>query len=119
MLVWPDGTPISPGKLITWAGRRYRPSQVVAIYRRLCHVVRQSMAAERYAERHTQVEVEREARRRLELCERLMAELSGDLHWGPDRCLDQLPRYLRRELDRDRFEPDPRAMWRAETEDLI
>jgi hypothetical protein len=55
-----------------------------------------------------------EIRRRFALCERLIRRLRGDLGWGLHRVLDHLPRYLRCELDGQRWEPDARTIWMPE-----
>ena len=55
-----------------------------------------------------------EVRRRFCICERLLRQLRGDLHWGLTRVLDHLPRYLRYELDGQPWEPDARSCWMPE-----
>lgn len=52
-----------------------------------------------------------EVRRRFEICTRLFCALRADLRWGLQRALDQLPQYLRCELDGARWEPDARTIW--------
>lgn len=53
-----------------------------------------------------------EMKRRGELCLKIFMALRGDLSWGIDRILDQLPRFLRLELDGTPWEPEARrATW--------
>jgi len=54
-----------------------------------------------------------EVKRRFKLCEKIFQILRGDVHWGIDRIIDHLPRYLRCELDGDAWEPDSRQCWIA------
>lgn len=57
--------------------------------------------------RQTQSEV----KRRFDICAKIFKQLRGDLKWGIDRIVDRLPRYLRAELDGEKWEPDQRVMW--------
>ena len=52
-----------------------------------------------------------EVKRRFEICVGIFKQLRGDLHWGISRILDNLPRYLRCELEGDSWTPDARGMW--------
>lgn len=53
-----------------------------------------------------------EMKRRVELCTKIFKSLRGDLSWGIDRILDQMPRFLRCELDGVPWEPEARlATW--------
>lgn len=48
---------------------------------------------------------------RFDICVRIFRELRGDLKWGLERILDQLPVYLRCELDGKKWTPDTRTVW--------
>lgn len=53
-----------------------------------------------------------EMKRRGELCLKVFRVLRGDLKWGVDRIVDELPKYLRAELDGVAWEPEAkRALW--------
>jgi hypothetical protein len=53
-----------------------------------------------------------EMKRRGEMCLKIFKSLRGDLSWGLDRILDELPRFLRAELDGTPWEPEARrATW--------
>lgn len=52
-----------------------------------------------------------EVKRRFKMCEKIFRELRGDLGWSVQRILDNLPRYLRCELDGVNWEPEKRSSW--------
>lgn len=53
-----------------------------------------------------------EVKRRTAVCIRIFRELRGDLKWGVDRIVDNLPRFLRSELDGIAWAPvATRASW--------
>lgn len=52
-----------------------------------------------------------EVKRRFDMCARIFDRLCGDLHWGVTRALDQMPTYLRSELDGVSWTPDKRRCW--------
>ena len=57
-----------------------------------------------------------EVKRRAEMCVRIFRELRGDLKWTVDRIVDELPGFLRKELDGISWEPEARrASWFAGT----
>lgn len=66
-----------------------------------------------FAEDHARM-TSAEIRRRFDICERVLAQLRGDLGWGLQRAIDRLPYYLRCELDGQPWEPDNRTIWMPE-----
>lgn len=53
-----------------------------------------------------------EMKRRGQICVKILKALRGDLSWGVDRMLDQLPTFLRKELDGESWEAEARmATW--------
>ena len=52
-----------------------------------------------------------EVKRRFDICDRIFSQLRGDLGWGIERILDNLPEYLRCELDGISWTPDRRTVW--------
>jgi len=53
-----------------------------------------------------------EAKRRAAICVKIFKELRGDLSWGLDRILDNMPKFLRMTLDGVPWEPEAkRASW--------
>ena len=52
-----------------------------------------------------------EARRRVQICERIWKALRLDKRWSLQRACDHLYRYLVAELDGVAWEPNDRALW--------
>lgn len=57
-----------------------------------------------------------EAKRRFEICARGFVTMRRDLHWAVPRIIDELPRYLRANLDGDDWEPADHGGWNAGAE---
>lgn len=55
-----------------------------------------------------------ETKRRFEICAKIFEQLTMDLHWGMNRALDHLPRYLRAELEGQKWTPATRQLWTPE-----
>lgn len=52
-----------------------------------------------------------EARRRVQICERIWKALRLEKRWSVQRACDHLHRYLIAELDGVAWEPDDRSIW--------
>ena len=57
-----------------------------------------------------------EVKRRANICMRIFRELRGDLKWGVHKILDQLPVYLRKELDGVAWKPSDASFWTPEVD---
>jgi len=55
-----------------------------------------------------------ETKRRFDICAKIFEQLAGDLKWGMNRALDHLPRYLRAELEGQKWTPATREIWTPE-----
>lgn len=55
-----------------------------------------------------------EAKRRIEICVKMFRELRGDLKWTVERIVDEMPRFLKMQIDGVSWEPEARrSTWAA------
>jgi hypothetical protein len=54
-----------------------------------------------------------ELKRRMHTALDIVLQLRGDLQWGTERIADNLPTYLKKELNGERWEPSDRQIWMA------
>ncbi len=63
---------------------------------------------------HPTARTHREVKRRFDVCLKILGVLRKDLGWTLERITDNLPVYLRCELDGVAWEPSKRAVWLAD-----
>lgn len=97
-----------------FAAKHIRASEMPSLGVAMVEAVRDSMIDDRWPWTHTKADCSKETERRMRICEDLLCTLSGDCHWGLERCKDHLPKYLRILLDGGEFTPDERTMWAAD-----
>jgi len=102
------------GRFFRFATRCLKSHELPDVFRAMAEAVRDTMIEDRYPWKHTKAQTEVEKERRMRVCEDLMCVLSGDCHWGLERCKDHLTEYLRKLLNGDDIEPSERRMWSAD-----